>query len=370
MNNKQIPEFICKIFLMILLLVAFSTVSAGYESSNAKISNIYSDINSCDVTIKSETTIQNLILSLQLFDDGNFVDEKRLFIDELEPESKNIRVVSWDIKNPDESSYKVSARLIQNSSIVDSKNHSFHFGSPAIPRITVDDVVSDSNGLNLIVNPRESVIADIEYMLVNGSEVIYTAEDMKVSIHSRSVELRKRWGVILKNNRVYHGRLKINLHTPVNDVHAFMTSFTAKDNAVITDIYKDEVGSSVTIAGKSQVPFSGYLEFRVLKNKSGSVKVVESAVKKSPVLLDGEDETVEVIWNNTLPKGIYKLTVELVGNDGDLIDKKETIIESDYRQTSDKKDEEKEAGKPVPGFLIFDSLMIFTTIAVMYWIRK
>lgn len=371
MSSKYVVRFICKTFFLILLIAIFSIGASGNESYEITIPDIYSDVKSCDVTLEPDTSVQNLTLKFYLFDDENLIDKKVLRIDDLRPESKNIRVISWDAKNPDRGLYKVSFQLLKDGSVIASKNHSFSYGSPTIPRIVVDDVIANSNGLSLMINPKESAIADIEYMLVNGSEVIYTAEDKRVSLHTQPLELSKTWGVILENNKNYNGRVKLNLYNPVESVSAYMTSFTAKDDAVITDVYKDEIGSSVTIAGDSQVPFEGYLKFTVTHNENRTINVVESAVKRTPILLDEEDETVEALWNSTLPEGVYKLTVELIGNDGDLVDKEESIIESDYRQSVSNEDsDEGDSDDSLPGFMFFESLLILISIAFIYRIRK
>jgi hypothetical protein len=66
----------------------------------------------------------------------------------------------------------------------------------------------------------------------------------------------------------------------------------------------------------------------------GSSRLVESIQERVPVLLNDDDETVEVAWSQRLPKGIYRLEIELLGNDGDVIERRETILESDLSELS------------------------------------
>lgn len=47
------------------------------------------------------------------------------------------------------------------------------------------------------------------------------------------------------------------------------------------------------------------------------------------MLLTDDDETVEVAWKERLPRGVYRLEIELAGKGGDVIERRETIIESD-----------------------------------------
>jgi hypothetical protein len=80
------------------------------------------------------------------------------------------------------------------------------------------------------------------------------------------------------------------------------------------------------------VPFEGSLVFNVYKLKNDTVESssdpVESIHEKVPVLMNGDDETVEVAWKQRLQKGIYRLEIELLGNNGEVIEHRETIIES------------------------------------------
>jgi hypothetical protein len=81
------------------------------------------------------------------------------------------------------------------------------------------------------------------------------------------------------------------------------------------------------------VSFEGSLVFSVYEvqetSRHGSSVFVESIRERVPVLLTDEDETVEVAWKKRLTEGVYRLEIELIGNDGDVIERKETIIESD-----------------------------------------
>jgi hypothetical protein len=84
--------------------------------------------------------------------------------------------------------------------------------------------------------------------------------------------------------------------------------------------------------------FEGNLVFSVYKlgdsSANDNYSLVESAREKVPVLLNNDDETVEVAWKQRLSKGVYRLEIELLGNDGDIIERRETIIESDLSQAS------------------------------------
>ena len=124
----------------------------------------------------------------------------------------------------------------------------------------------------------------------------------------------------------YSGRVKI-VEKETGQTRAFMSSFLAREDARITDTYEDETGASATILGKSMTPFHGFLRF-LLSQDERSLATLE---KKTPVLLKGDDETIEVSWNKTLNPGIYQLKIQLLGTEGDLIDFTERVIEAKAR---------------------------------------
>ena len=87
----------------------------------------------------------------------------------------------------------------------------------------------------------------------------------------------------------------------------------------------NETGASATVLGDSRVPFEGKLRFILSQNGN----VLNTTEKKTPVLLTGDDETVEITWNETLAPGIYQLRTILIGKDGDVKDLEENIIEAE-----------------------------------------
>ena len=167
-------------------------------------------------------------------------------------------------------------------------------------------------------------------MLVDGDTVIYRTTDSRVTV-AQATPLSKDWNVLLENNHDYSTRVKAKISSPRDAVIAQSADFTAKDDARITELYRDETGASATVLGHSQVPFDSHIVFTVTKDNS----VIEEVREKCPILTTGDDETIEIIWSRKLAEGIYGLTVEVVGNDGDTLDRWDTVIESDYVSSAD-----------------------------------
>ena len=102
---------------------------------------------------------------------------------------------------------------------------------------------------------------------------------------------------------------------------------------------------------------------------------MESIREKVPVLLNGDDETVEVAWKQRLQKGVYRLEIELLGNDGEVIEHRETIIESDLSPYSNvsavnnsTSGTEASSGKRIPDFSA--AALISGLVAISFILRK
>ncbi|MBC7085503.1 MAG: hypothetical protein H5T43_03945, partial [Methanomethylovorans sp.] len=207
--------------------------------------------------------------------------------------------------------------------------------SKTIPRIKVDDFIANSQGFSIMITPVEAVLFDMEYMLLDGNEVVYSKTEKKIGLHTTPQEISKNWNIVLSNNKEYSGRVKIKLSKPFSASMAFTEPFVAKDDVMISETYEDNIGASATIEGKSQVPYEGFVRFKVLKHIEGTeYQLIDEKEVKSPVLLVGDDETIEAIWDQRLEEGRYKLIVEVVGNDGDILDRRERIIETKVKSVN------------------------------------
>jgi hypothetical protein len=289
------------------------------------------------------------------------------------------KVGSWDLRSSQSGAYSVRASLIENGRVISESRYNFAYGDNSVSKIRVEDLVSDSRGINVMLSPVKPALFDIEYMLVDGSDVVYSTKANSLSLTSFPGNFSAVWGILLKNNREYQGRVKVRIYSPEEDTFVSTSTFVARDNAEITDIYKDETGASATVYGKSQVPFDGSLDFKVFKQNNDSVESssepVESIHEKVPVLMNGDDETVEVSWKQRLQKGIYRLEIELLGNSGEIIENRETIIESNlspYSNLSAANNSTSETNasseKSTPGFSTL--ALISGLIAISFVLRK
>lgn len=319
---------VLNLLVCILVVLVCSPTVMGANDTGIRIVDIYSDLDSCDVTISSTTQATDLMLRMELVYQGNILDTREIAISSIEPNTEITKVVLWNNNETKDGQYSVSVSILKDSKELSNTEYRFVYGSRTIPRIKVNDLNVNSQGFSIMVTPQEAVLFDMDYMLLDGSEVIYSGTEKKIGL-STPEEISKDWNVLLTNNKEYMGRVKIRLTTPFSAAMAFTEPFVARDDVIITDTYEDAIGASATIEGRSQVPFEGFVRFRVLKPTGGNEdQVINEQEEKSPVLLVGDHETVETIWTQRLNEGMYKLVIEVVGNDGDLLDRKEKIIEA------------------------------------------
>lgn len=300
------------------LLVALAAFMGTAHSQ--EISDLYSSIESADATVVGDAA--GSVLRLDLIYKDNVLQTRNLALD-----GPGTWIARWTGFDAEEGSYDVCASLQKNNTAVSSRCYSFFYGGPTPVRFDVRDFYADSKGMHLSISGRDPTIVDIYYMLITGNKALYVSHDKAVPISgglAAPTQIDYTWKQILEDNREYTGRVKI-VELNHNQTRAFMNSFIARDDAKITETYEDEIGASATVLGNSRVPFEGTLRFELYSNGTP----LEMVEKKTPVLLTGDDETVEISWNRTLDPGVYQLSIILLGNDGGIRDVEESIIEAE-----------------------------------------
>lgn len=300
------------VWILFLILVALAGDSQGQE-----IVDLYSGIDSSDVTVAGEAA--GAVLRMELVLNGDVVRSREIGLD-----GPGTWVVRWDLPDPEEGSYDACASLLVNGTPVSRRCYSFLYGDEVPLRFDVRDFRVDSMGVHLSIAAKDPTMADIYYMLLSGDRAIHVAREEAVPIIGTTAQKDFYWKQVLENGRRYSGRVKI-VELGHNQMRALTGTFIAADDARITETYQDETGASATVLGRSRVPFVGRLIFVLSRNGT----VIGSVEKRTPVLLAGDDETVEVSWNSTLEPGVYHLRTILVGERGDIKDLEENIIEAE-----------------------------------------
>lgn len=359
---------ISKPAIFVLIILFATTLASANTQDDAdtmiEIGEIYSSIDSCDIALSSSSTVEDLVLEVQLVREDRIIDSATIPVDRINVNSKTIKVVRWETKTAEDGAYEVRVQVLNDEKELSSTEYEFVHGRQVIPEVVIEGTIADSEGVTAVIRPVEASLVDIEYMLVDGFDVIYITKDEKVAVHTTPLTAHKRWNTLLLNNKEYTGLVKVR---PSGEKTAIVVtdSFVSMDDAKITDVYKDEIGASATITGNSQVPFDGYVRFTVYDEEGDNI--VESAIMRSPILLTDDDETVEAIWDNRLQEGKYKLVVEIIGNDGDGLDIQETIIDVEESVTmSNDIPEEAEEDKSVPSFLITHAVFVLAAAGFVF----
>ncbi|HUV83158.1 MAG TPA: hypothetical protein VMW53_08820 [archaeon] len=347
--------YLRKLFSTMLIIISTIILIQSACAQDIHIIDVYSDIDSADVTIYSEDQYSDITIDAKLILDGEVLRSKQFLIEDIAPNSDITKILFWDLNIPPRGSYRTMVNLSVDGSLLETKYSNFSYGSPTIPRIFVKDIVPDSSGISAILAPyitqsgSEPILTDVEYMLLDGDTVIYRTSERRIVI-SQATPLSEDWNVRLENNRLYSARIKAKISSPREAIIALSEDFTSMDDARITDLFRDETGASVTVLGMSQVPYTGTIVFTVLKDGD----IIEEIKEQSPVLMAEDDETIEVSWNGRLPPDIYELSVKVIGNDGDILDKWDTIIEAE--ESIYAAQEATPATTESPGFSIYLSI--------------
>jgi hypothetical protein len=353
------------IAILLLITISICLLIPSGSAQDIQIIDIYSDMDSADVTIHSDEHYSDITINADLIFGGEVVSSRLFTINKITPDTDITKVTFWDVTNPENGFYRTKMTLIMDGSVLETKYYNFSYGWPALPSLFIKDMIPDSSGISIILTPpitqygTSPALTDMEYMLVDGDTVIYRTTDHRISV-VQATPLSKQWNVLLKNNHQYSTRIKARISSPKDAVIARSEVFTAKDDACITELYKDETGASATVLGKSQVPFKGSTVFTVSKDSN----TIEEINQSTPILISGDDETIEVTWSSRLPPGEYDLTVTVIGNDADILDRWDTIIEGK------KNDSNNDQGTPVPtkspGLSVFWALLSFIVIYLLF----
>ena len=304
---------------MLTLMIALALSAASAQAQ--EVSEISSDLQSCEVAVEGDGAGSSLRVDLSSSEDG-VIQTRYLY-----PDGPGTYIITWDVSAAEEGSYRACARLIREGEVVSERCTDFYYGGRVDIRFDVRDAHADYRGMTLLVYSRDLSVVDIYYMLVKDGKAVYISKRESVSIagsFGSPSDLSLEWKQLLENGEEYTGRVKM-VEKKDGQTRTFMNSFTARDDAEITDTYEDETGASATVMGRSRVPFEGSLKFDLFSNGT----LLTSVEAKTPILLAGDDETVEISWNETLNPGIYTLRIQLIGNDGDVLDMEESVIEAE-----------------------------------------
>ncbi len=261
------------------------------------------------------------------------------------------------------------AGIVSGSMLQVSENKSIEINSVNyFSKIYVDGFSANSNGFKLLLRTYERhietryqpLLADIDFILVDDEEIIYQDTQEQISLLSEgqgTTEIYNQPHIALKEGINYTALIKVYLHEGGSPKYYLTatSSFIAKNDATITEVYGDGIGSSVTIKSKSLVPLNAKITFILIQN--GSVIELKE-IMAPPIMSHDKEKTVNILWDRNLDEGVYTVSTVLKGSDLDVkYDKVFTVEKNNVASTPASTEQ---TGKSTPGFTSF-----ITTLAII-----
>ncbi|MFZ3058143.1 MAG: hypothetical protein WA102_00265 [Candidatus Methanoperedens sp.] len=250
-----------------------------------------------------------------------------------------------------------SAAALDNETIFNESDVGFS-------KLYVDGFGVNSNGFTLILRTYERLqgtrfkpfLVDVEYSLTTQGKVIYSKRVEQITLPDETEGISKLTHfprVALEEGKNYTGMARVYLYrqgVPEYYLTA-SSSFTARNDAEITEVFGDGIGASATIKSKSMVPLNAKIIFTL---KQGE-KIIETKEATAPVIMSNEKEkTVNILWTNSLNEGTYMVSAILGG--GDIIDKHDKTFTVEKR-TLVPANATRQAAKTAPGLTSFLAVM-------------
>ncbi|HLB72226.1 MAG TPA: hypothetical protein VJJ51_14380 [Candidatus Methanoperedens sp.] len=325
------------------LLLTFSFIFVNSAAGSLEITDFFSDFTSSEVSIKSDQAHQGKAV-FELMYGGNAV-ESQVVPFEVNAGEQISKVIIWQ-KKPQHDYYTARVSLYNDTQVHDSSSYAVSYGTVAMPSFHVVDFSPSNRGVQLLLRPFNPGAVDIKIELLENNDIVFTETKEDVSLTSNT-ELKIDWPFLLSNNRNYNVRAKILTHRlsapPL--VNTYTASFVANDDVEIVqdDVEVDEYGASVTLRGRSQVPFDGFIDVAAKNRDTNERLTFRQQIED--ILVYGKEDTAGVVWKNLVP-GTYDIEIRAVNKENIALDKYETVLRIPEEAVSS----ETPTVKSTPGF--------------------
>ncbi len=292
-------------------------------SANLEIVDFFSDFTSSEVTIKSSQNHEGKAVFELMY--GEKVVESREAHFKASAGEQITKVILWQEK-PRHDYYKARVSLYNDTRLHANKTYEVSYGTVAMPSFHVVDFSPSNSGVQLLLRPFNPSAVDIKIELLDNNDIIYTETKEAVSL-TANAEIRMDWPFLLTDGKEYTTRAKIfthRLYAP-DLINTYVASFTANDEVEILqdDAEVDEYGASVTLLGKSQVPFDGTID--VSARNRATNEIVKFRQQVEDILVSGKEDTAGVVWKGLSP-GTYDVSILAVNKENIALDKYETVL--------------------------------------------
>lgn len=341
--NKGNATILAMVFIFALALPA---------SASVEITDFFSDFTSSDAAINSSMDFKGNAV-FELLYAGSLVESHAVPLDirKNEPVTK---VIVWQ-KKPQYDYYLAKVSVYSNSKLLASSSYQVSYHTAALPPFHVVDFSPSNTGVQLLLRPFNPSAADIKIELLDNNDIVYSKTKEDVSL-TTNTEIKLTWPFLLVNNNKYSVRAKVFTHRlyapPL--INSYVANFTATEDVEILsdDVEVDEYGASVTVRGKSQVPFDGFIVVTARNRETNEMQIYRTQMEE--ILVSGKEDTAGVVWKGLAP-GTYDVVIKAMNKENVAIDKYETALRiTEYANVS-----KSVPAKSAPGFeALFFAIML------------
>lgn len=340
---------------ILLAVCIFTFINSA--SASLEITDFFSDFTSSEVTIKSSQYHQGRAV-FEFTHEGKVVESHEVPFKANAGELVS-KVVLWQNK-PQYDYYTARVSIYNDTKPHGNKSYEVSYGTVALPSFHVVDFSPSNNGVQLLLRPFNPSVADIKIDLLDNNDIVYSKTKEDVSLTANAAEVKITWPFLLTNNKEYTVRAKISTHRLYAQplINTYTASFTASDDIEILpdNVEVDEYGASVTLRGKSQVPFDGSIDVSATNRATNETKTYRQQLEE--ILVFGKEDTAGVVWNGLAP-GTYDVKVQAINRENIALDKYETVLRIPEETTA----AETATAKSTPGFTALVLLMIILVVA-------
>jgi uncharacterized protein (DUF2141 family) len=313
----------CKVIIKTMLLLAPIISLIISASAQVEITDFFSDFTSSDVTINSTQDLHGKAI-FELFYVGSPVESHETPID-IKGGGSATKVILWE-KKPQQDYYTAKVSILEGNNILSNASYQVSYGTVSLPGFHVVDFSPTNTGVQLLLQPFNPGSVDIKIELLDNNDIIYTKLNDNVYLTAIQ-EITMTWPFLLERNKKYIVRSKIFSHrlyaAPL--INTYVSFFTATDDVEILkeDVSVDEYGASVTLRGKSQVPFDGSIVVNAKNRATGDIKTFRQIFQE--ILVSEKEDTAGVVWKLLKP-GTYDVEILAVNEENTTLDKYETVL--------------------------------------------
>lgn len=251
----------------------------------------------------------------------------------------------------------------------------FNESDVGFSKLYVDGFGVNSNGFTLILRTYERLqgtrfkpyLIDVEYSLTTQEKVIYSKRVEQITLpeeNEGTATLTHYPRVALEEGKNYTGMARVYLYRQGIPEYYLTasSSFTARNDADITEVFGDGIGASSTIKSKSMVPLNARIIFTLKKDE----KIIETKEVAAPSIMSNDKEkTVNVLWNNNLNEGTYMVSVLLKGKDITVNHDKIFTVEKKTFVTNITS-QPGNSNRSTPGFTLISAILAVFVLVLIY----